>query len=389
MFGNPRVAREEALRSMELTEKVGVIPHQFFNLNALLWAASETCNLEELDRWTAYSRQLANSTRIRQYEPSILAAQARTYCALGDREKGEPALRAIMEWARSGNQGICAAIFLVGWMRDLCEYALEYGIETDFARATIRENGYKPSTPEAANWPWPVKIFTLGAFRIAIDDQPMRHSRKSPKRLLLLLKALIAYGGQEVPIEQLIDALWADSEADTAHSAIGIAIRRLRDLLGHEEAVLLKGGRLSLNRNPCWVDAFAFEASLQSGSRAAVERALALYEGPFLRDDTAAAWAFSRRDRLHEKFVHHLNSIAREFENAKDWDAAERCYLRGLDMDDTAESFYQGLIRCHVARGKRSEARRAYDRMGQRLMQKLGMNPSPASTALYRALLAE
>ena len=200
MVGNPRVAREEALRSMELTEKVGVIPHQFFNLNALLWAASETCNLEELDRWTAYSRQLANSTRIRQYEPSILAAQAKTYLALGDREKGEPALRAIMEWARGGSRGICAATFIVGWMRDLCEYALEWGIEVEYAKRVIRENSYKPGTPDAVNWPWPVKVFTLGEFRVAIDDQPLRHSRKSPKRLLLLLKALIAHGAKDVPI---------------------------------------------------------------------------------------------------------------------------------------------------------------------------------------------
>ena len=389
MGGNPRVAREAALRSMELMDKVGFVPHQFFNLNALLWAASETRDLHELEHWVRFSRELANSTRIQLYAPSILAAQARAYCAIGDRVRGEAALREVMDWAKCRSQGICAAIFLVGWMRDLCELALEYGIETDFAKATIRENGYKPSAPGAANWPWPVRIYTLGEFRIAIDDQPLRHSRKSPKRLLLLLKDLIAQGANDVPIERLIDDLWGDSEADTARSAVSIAIRRLRDLLGREDALLLKGGLLSLNRDVCWVDALAFETMLQSRDRTSIESAVALYRGPFLRDDTSAAWAFSRKDRLHEKFVHHTNGIARELENTQDWDAAERCYLHGLDMDDTTESFYQGLIRCHVAHGKRSEARRAYDRMGQRLMEKLGMKPSSASTALYRTLLAE
>lgn len=386
--GNPRIAREEALRSMQLNDQVGIIPHQFFIVNALLWAASETCNQEELHRWTVYSKQLMNSTRIRQYEPSILAAQAKTYFALGDRERGEPALRAIMQWARNGSRGICAAAFIVGWMRDLCEYALEWGIEVEYARQVIRENHYLPSR-EAANWPWPVRILTLGEFSVELDGQPLRHSRKSPKRLLLLLKALVAQGAQEVPVEQLIDALWSDSEADAAHGALAIAIRRLRELLGHDDAILLKGGRLSLNRKICWVDALAFETLLQSDERASIQSALALYRGPFLRDDTAAAWAFSRRDHLHEKFVHHLNRVAKELEAAQDWEGAERWYLRGLDLDDMAESFYQGLLRCHVARGKRPEARRVYDRMSRRLMDRLGMKPSAATTALYQALLAD
>lgn len=386
---NPRIAREEALHSMELADRVGLIPHRFFTVNALLWAASETRDTKELEHWVAYSTELSKSTRIELYSPCILAAQARTYCAIGDRVRGEAALRSVLGWAKDRSHGICAAVFLMAWMRDLCEIALEYGVETDFAKATIRENRYKPSTSSTANWPWPVKLFTLGEFRIVLDDQPLRHSRKSPKRLLLLLKALIAQGSREVPIEQLIDVLWADSEADTAHSAIAIAIRRLRDLLGRDDAVLLKGGRLSLNRDICWVDTLAFESMLQSENRVTIETALALYQGSFLRDDTSVTWAFSYRDRLHGKFVHHLNQIAREFEAARDWDAAERRYLRGLDLDDVAESFYQGLLRCHVASGKRPEARRVYDRMSKQLMEKLGMKPSSASTALYRALLAE
>ena len=389
MGGNPRVAREEALRSMDLIDKVGLVPHQFFNINTLLWAASETRDMEELERWASFSEALAKSTRIQLYAPSILAARARAYCALGDRTRGDPALRAIMEWARARSQGIYAPTFLMGWMRDLCEFALERGIEVEYAKSTIRENRYRPSQAESANWPWPIKIVTLGEFRIALDDQPLRHSRKSPKRLLLLLKALIACGAQEVPVEELIDVLWPDSEADTAHAALAIAIRRLRELLGHEDAVLLKGGRLSLNRNICWVDALAFETMLQSARPEAIESALAIYGGPFLRDDPSAAWAFSCRDRLHEKFVHYLNLVAREREATRDWDAAERCYLHGLDLDDVAESFYQGLLRCHIAQGKRSEARRVYERMNQRLREKLGMKPSSASTALYQTLVAE
>ncbi len=37
-------------------------------------------------------------------------------------------------------------------------------------------------------------------------------SRKAPKKVLALLKAIIAHGGKDVPEQKLIDALWPDEE---------------------------------------------------------------------------------------------------------------------------------------------------------------------------------
>src|SRR6185436_16224990 len=115
------------------------------------------------------------------------------------------------------------------------------------------------------------------------DDQPLQFSRKIPRKTLALLKALVAYGGQEVSEQLLCDSLWSDEEADAARQALGITVVRLRKLLGRNEAVVQLGGKISLDQASCWVDAWRFEQrAAQVDGAAAVANVLALYEGTFL-----------------------------------------------------------------------------------------------------------
>lgn len=55
----------------------------------------------------------------------------------------------------------------------------------------------------------PVRIFTLGRFLIEVQGQPIRFKTKARRKPLELLKALIALGGDSVPIEALGESLLA------------------------------------------------------------------------------------------------------------------------------------------------------------------------------------
>ena len=90
------------------------------------------------------------------------------------------------------------------------------------------------------NWPWPLKINTLGQFAMERDGEAVRFSGKVQQKPLLLLKALIAFGGREVKEEQLCDALWPDAEGDLAHRSFETTLYRLRLLLG-KEAIAVQG----------------------------------------------------------------------------------------------------------------------------------------------------
>ena len=66
---------------------------------------------------------------------------------------------------------------------------------------------------------WPVRIRTLGRFEVIIDGVSLQSSGKSQRKLLELLKALVAFGGEQVNIDKLSDALWPDAEGGLARSA--------------------------------------------------------------------------------------------------------------------------------------------------------------------------
>ncbi|HCS49037.1 MAG TPA: hypothetical protein DIW61_12595, partial [Candidatus Aminicenantes bacterium] len=171
--------------------------------------------------------------------------------------------------------------------------ALQKGIEIDHVRELIRRNRLAPDpgNPDLEQWPWPVKIHTLGRFGLLVDDRPVEFGRKVQQRPLSLLKALIALGGRDVSEARLAELLWPEADGDLAHHSFEVALSRLRKLLGKEEALVLKEGRLSLSNQHCWVDAWAFERSLGQAEKARkagkeavgfYEKVLNFYRGPFL-----------------------------------------------------------------------------------------------------------
>lgn len=229
-----------------------------------------------------------------------------------------------------------------------------------------------------------MKIQTLGKFEVRVNDEPIQFSRKLPRKSLMLLKALIACGGVDVPEQMLCDLLWGDEDGDAAVNALAITIVRLRKLLGVNEAILHHGGKISLNPQLCWTDALAFEARLsEEGNRNLLE----LYGGTFLPEDTGESWSVATRERLRGKFIHALSAYGTALEQEGDLDDAAKCYLRGIDADPIVEVFHQGLMRCLDRLGRRTEAISAYRRMKQTLSVVLGVPPSDASQKFYQNLL--
>jgi ATP/maltotriose-dependent transcriptional regulator MalT/DNA-binding SARP family transcriptional activator len=278
--------------------------------------------------------------------------------------------------------------YLESAMPPLFTLALEGTIEVEFVQQIIRMFRLKPPVGAPDLWPWSIRIRTLGRFEVLVNDEPLEFSRKVPKKTLALLKVLVAYGGEEVSEQSLCDALWGDEEADAARQALGITVVRLRKLLGVSDAVLQQGGKISLDRTQCWVDAWRFEQrTTQLKEPGAVSRGLVLYGGKFLPEDEGEPWSVPARERLRGKFIHLLATHGHSLETAGETDGAIALYLRGIDADPIVEAFHQGLMRCYRQLDRHTEAISVYRRLRQTLSVVLGVAPSLESQDLYRTII--
>jgi DNA-binding SARP family transcriptional activator len=246
---------------------------------------------------------------------------------------------------------------------------------------------------------FPLRIYTLGRFSVSHDVEPIRFARKTQRRPLQLLKVLIALGGRAIGTDQLAMALWPELEGDMAYNAFEITLHRLRRLLGVDRALVLRDGLLTLDNRRCWVDVWDFE---QAASRAEMllnspapdpdeldslsARVIALYHGHFLGRETPEPWSISLRERLRGKFLRHLMDVARHWERIGRHEAAIQCYLKGLEVDDLAEIFYQQLMICYQQLSRKSEALAVYRRCRTTLSLVLSIAPSPATEAIRRRL---
>lgn len=345
----------------------------------------------ELDRaaefaeWLAPVRTMVQGTAYEHLGHQVELAEAYFALRAGDHATCRAKLRTGLAASRRDEAKLDLRLH-PGLLPRLCAEALDAGIEVEYVREIIRQFGLRPPSIDAANWPWPLRVYTLGRFEVMRDDRPLEYSRKAPKKTLALLKALIALGGKGVREQRLLDAFWSDEEGDVAAKSLGAAIQRLRALLGDAGAVVQQGGALSLDASRVWVDAWSFESLLARPGPVEAPALLGLYRGAFLAEDEGEPWSVTMRERLRGRFIHAVAEAGRRLEDEGRPQEAVECYLRGLDADPVIEQFYQGLMRAYASLDRRTEALAAYQRMKRLLSISLGVQPSAQSERLFQGL---
>lgn len=244
--------------------------------------------------------------------------------------------------------------------------------------------------------PCPIEILSLGRFEVRVDGTPLRFERKTPRRPLALLKALIAAGGREVAETALMDALWPEADGDAASAALATTLHRLRRLVRYSAAVIRRDGRVGLDGTLCQVDCWRLEDLLADGEaalarsseapRRLVSEAVALYRGPFLPGDVDDAWATALRERLRARLLRLLSTVGRLHEQAGRWEEAAACYERGLDLDDGAEGLCRRAMGAYARLARPAEGLALYERCRRQLGAALGVAPSAETEALHREL---
>lgn len=360
---------------------------------------------EQRAAWMHFQQVYDISRRIRNHLLEFTGLMAYAHVALdsGRRPRsGARALRYALEIAKPRNY-TCHLLWRPQPLSRLCSIALENGIEPGFVSRLIRERGLALDAFHSAllDWPWPLRVFSLGQFRVLKNGEPIAFAGKAQRRPFDLLKVIIACGGRDVSEERVTEALWPRIDGDSAHRSFTTTLHRLRKLLGEDRAITLSEGKLTLDGRCVWLDTWAFdqvvtrinqalrappEQEAAGALSALVNRLLTLYGGAFLGTETEASWCLPLRERLHHRFIRTLGDVCRYWQQTGNPENAVDLLERALELDNTSESLYRGLMQCYAQLGRRAEAAETYDRCRKMLAATLNTPPSAETTAVYHQL---
>ena len=218
-----------------------------------------------------------------------------------------------------------------------------------------------------------VDIDLLGRFSVALDGRPVPDDAWRRRSAAALVKLLALQPGRRLHREQLMDLLWPDLLVAQAAPRLHKAAHYARAALGGPGSVVLSGEVVALfpDAQVC-LDVERFEEAASAyrarGDPSCAERAIELYRGDLLPDDTYEPWSDEDRERLRLCYLDVLRLAERwsELVAAEPFD--EEAHLR--------------LVQQYVLAGDRGRALRHLDAMERSWREELGTRPGRAAQTL-------
>jgi len=295
----------------------------------------------------------------------------------------QPAHDAAVELARAG---LGAATFAAAW-----EEGRQLGLEDAAQIALGLTVASTPPAQSAAPLATSVtlQLYALGPARVVLGDRSIAASSWTYSRARDLLFYLATEGAASR--EEIGLVFWPDASPEQLRRNLGVTLHHLRKALGRSEWVIFKNETYTFNRTlGCWYDVEVFmQVQQNSASIEELQEALALYQGDFLADASVGDWYLPRRERLAQKYVELIFTLAQRRWDADDYSAAAALYRQAISHDPYLEAAYRELMRCLAQMGERTQALRVYTELARTIKQEFAALPSPETQALYQRLRAE
>jgi len=352
---NSAQAVMHARKGVELIAVMGTTVNNALIYLGMALACNLADNHAEADNYLQLSLKTGKESGDRQTEFSSLLAGAWFSLQRGNHRSADDYLQQAMTIGRKKGY-INGYFWNNGMMEQLCHRALEVRIEEIYVQELITSRNIMPPPGGILleNWPWKIKVYTLGRFSLLIDNQLVTFSRKARARPLELLYALIASGGRNVSKEKITTYLWPEALGDAANSSFSTTLQRLRKLLTIPEAILVQHETITLNPRLFWIDIWAFERFISTASTLStdqieekfllLEKASSLYHGSFLEEQENPYWLYTMRERLQKKFSRISLQIADRLLQKQASRQAAQFLEKVMTIDPGNSELYQNFL---------------------------------------------
>ena len=236
-----------------------------------------------------------------------------------------------------------------------------------------------------------LKVSVLGGLHIQGVDKHALGSRKART----LIKVLAVARGQPVPVGRLVDCLWPDRPPARPAQQISVLVSRLRSVLGPQRIPRSDAGYqlladwidLDIANNLATAASRRLAAQNYASARLAAEAALALMRGELLADEPDSPWADEERAAVARLAIDVRRTAARAALAVGDYAAARDLSEAVVAADPYDEGALQVLMAALANSGQPGTALATFARARKRLREDLGVDPSPATDAVHKAIL--
>jgi DNA-binding SARP family transcriptional activator len=242
----------------------------------------------------------------------------------------------------------------------------------------------------------------LGAFEVMINGHPVTDWRG--QRTQSLMQFLAAHRHRSVPRDELIMAVWPDTDEDAGRHRLHQAVYELRRILhaidpDRSPIICGDGGYRFNDELSLWVDAEEFDDLGSAASRCLAARrpgeaiglgqqALLLYRGDYLCQVTGADWATAERNRLRARFVQLSIHVGELLARQADHAGALAVIDPVLRLEPWNEDATVIKMNCHADGGARSLALAAYRSCVQALNCEFGIAPAAQTRRVHDQIRA-
>lgn len=234
-----------------------------------------------------------------------------------------------------------------------------------------------------------LQIYLLGPPEGAWAGRLLAIPRRQARAMLYHLATHL----QPVPRETLCFLFWPDQPESTARRNLSHLLTHLRRAMPTPEVLLVTEDQVGLDPRETWADTVAFEQLCAAGGVQVLQRAVALYRGPFLAGFSLPesaefeAWVAREQRAFEQLYLKVLGVLLDERLAQGEYEAAITCARQYLATDDLAEEMHRRLIELYAVTGDRSAALRQFEHCAAILERELGVSPLPTTRAVYQAAL--